>query len=232
MLCTPMTVFNTDYKQYLPKFEDKFFDLIIGDPPYFDGPNKRGFYGKSVSTTSIKRKDYPKTDEWKVPGQDYIDLCQSRSKDQIIFGINYYKVDHCVGRIVWDKVNGNNTFSDAEIASCSYHDSVRLFRFMWNGMMQGKSINEGHLQKGNKSRNQKRIHPTEKPIELYQWIFHTYLPNGGKVMDTHLGSGSSRIAADMLGNIEFYGCEINKTHFTNQENRWKQYKSQLKLELI
>lgn len=223
---------NTDYKLYLPTFEDGFFDLIIGDPPYFDGPNKRGYYGKSISTTSIKRKNYPNTNDWEIPNQDYIDLCKSKSKDQIIFGINYYKVHHCIGRIIWDKVNGNSSFSDAEIASCTYHDSVRLFRYMWNGMMQGKSIYEGHVMQGNKKLKQNRIHPTEKPVDLYRWIFSTYIPSGGKVFDTHLGSGSSRIAADMMGNIEFYGCEINKTHFDNQESRFNQYKSQLKLELI
>lgn len=136
---------------------------------------------------------------------------------------------HCPGRIIWDKCNQGNSFSDCEIASCTYHDSVRIFRFLWNGMMQGKSINEGHIQRGNKAKNQKRIHPTEKPFELYDWILKTYLPEGGKVLDPNLGSGASRISADKAGNIDFFSCEINDIHFINQEQRWKNYKSQLTL---
>lgn len=217
--------------EYMAKFPDKFFDLGIADPPYFTGPNKRKFYGKAVSTTSIKRKDYPITpdEEWKIPDQQWLNEFIRVTKHQIIWGINYMPFTHCAGIIIWDKRNGNSSFSDAEIASCTFHDSVRMFVFMWSGMCQGKSITEGHLQKGNKKENQQKIHPTEKPFELYDWIYKKYLPEGGKVLDPYLVSGSSRISADKAGNIDFYGCEISPIHFKNQEKRWKEYSSQLKL---
>jgi site-specific DNA-methyltransferase (adenine-specific) len=218
-----------DNMEYMSQFPDGYFDLAIPDPPYFDGPNKRKFYGNEISNKSIKRVDYPVNPKWDIPNEDWLKEITRTSKNQIIFGINYMPFIHTPGRIVWDKCNGESSFSDCEIASCSYHYSVRLFRFMWNGMMQGKSISEGHIQRGNKKLNQKRIHQCEKPIELYRWIFETYLPNGGKVLDTHLGSGASRIAADMQGDIDFYGCELFKPSYEDQEKRWKNYKSQLVL---
>lgn len=215
-----------DNRKYLKSFPDKFFDLIIPDGPYFEGPNKRQFYGFNVSAQKVKRKQYNINPEWKIPTVRNYKEWLRVSKDQIIFGINYFDFKVPPGRIIWDKVNGQSSFSDCEIASCSYHYSVRLFRFMWNGMMQGKSISEGHIQRGNKKLNQKRIHQCEKPIEFYRWIFATYLPNGGKVCDPYLGSGASRIAADMQGNIDFYSCEIHEKTFNDQEKRWKNYKSQ------
>lgn len=83
------------------------------------------------------------------------------------------------GRIIWDKCNGNSSFSDCEIAACSFHDSVRLFRYMWNGMQQGKSINEGWIQQGNKSMNEKRIHQTQKPVNLVSLDMPTIHKGGG-----------------------------------------------------
>lgn len=215
-----------DNMEYMGKFPNKFFDLAIPDPPYFDGPNKKKYYGKSISLTKINRTKYPVNNNWNIPDQKWLDEVKRVSKHQIIFGINYMPFIHTAGRIVWDKCNGESSYSDCEIASCTYHDSVRLFRFMWNGMMQGKSISEGHIQRGDKSKNQKRIHQTEKPYELYQWMYKTYIPDGGKVLDTNLGSGSSRIAADLAGNIDFYGCEIFDVSFYGQEKRWSDYKKQ------
>lgn len=220
-----------DNMEYMSQFPDKFFDLAIPDPPYFDGPNKKKYYGKSISLTKINRTKYPLNNHWKIPDQKWLDEVKRVSKHQIIFGINYMPFNHAPGRIVWDKCNGASSYSDCEIASCTYHYSVRLFRFMWNGMMQGKSISEGHIQRGDKSKNQKRIHQTEKPYELYQWIYKTYLPDGGKVLDTNLGSGSSRIAADFIGNIDFYGCEIFDVSFYDQEKRYNDYKKQLVIKL-
>jgi site-specific DNA-methyltransferase (adenine-specific) len=214
---------------WMNQFDDKYFDLLIADPPYFQGPNKRQFYGNSISTKSIKRKQYPINSNWEIPNKDFLKEVLRVSKHQIIFGINYMPFIHCSGRIIWDKVNGSSSYSDCEIASCSYHYSVRLFRFMWNGMMQGKSISEGHIPRGNKKLNQKRIHQCEKPIELYRWIYQTYLPLGGKVADPYLGSGSSRIAADVQENIDFYGCEIFEKSFIDQENRYKSFTAQTRL---
>ena len=103
-----------------------------------------------------------------------------------------------------------------------------IFRFMWRGMMQGKSIAEGTVQQGNKALNEKRIHPTQKPVALYTWILQKYAKPGDKILDTHLGSGSSRIAAYDLG-FEFVGCEIDPHYFQAQEKRFAEHTAQISL---
>ena len=99
---------------------------------------------------------------------------------------------------------------------------------MWSGMMQGKSITEGGTMQGNKSLNEKRIHPTQKPVALYDWIFKNYAEPGQKVLDTHLGSGSSRIAAYEAG-LDFIGFEIDPFYFQLEEERFSEYTSQTSL---
>lgn len=107
------------------------------------------------------------------------------------------------------------------------HDSVRLYRYMWNGMMQGKSVDEGHVMRGNKATNDVRIHPTQKPIDLYRWIFRTYAEDGWRILDTHVGSGTSRRAAWEMG-LEFVGVEIEKVYFDLQEEHFQEHSAQLR----
>ena len=144
---------------YLPNFPDNYFDVAVVDPPYFSGPEKRKFYGNKTSQIGEKRVEYEKMDTWKPPSKEYFNQLFRVSKNQIIWGCNYFDYNFPPGRIIWDKCNGNSSFSDCEIAACSFHDSVRLFRYMWNGMQQGKSINEGWIQQCNKSMNEK-THPS------------------------------------------------------------------------
>ena len=201
--------YNDDCMNVMSKYEDKYFDLAIVDPPYFKGPNTRRYYGRSLSATKIKRVSYTVIDDWEIPTAKYFDELFRVSKNQIIWGVNYFIYDFGAGRIVWDKVNGKSSFSDCEIAYCSFHDSVRLFRYMWNGMLQGKSIEEGHIQRGNKKLNEKRIHPTQKPVALYIWLLSKYAKEGDKILDTHVGSASSLIACKKLG-YDYVGCETNR----------------------
>lgn len=119
--------------------------------------------------------------------------------------------------IVWDKQNSAD-FADCELAYTSFNSAVRKFSFRWNGMLQQDMKNK-----------EQRIHPTQKPVALYDWIYKNYLPEGGKVIDTHLGSGSNRIAADKAGNIDFTAYELDKDYFEAQEKRWSNYKAQLKM---
>lgn len=151
--------YNLDCMEGMKSFPDKYFDLAIVDPPYFSGPERRGFYGRKVSPIGVSRL-YEQMKHWDVPGNDYFQELFRVSKNQIIWGCNYFDYPFGAGRIVWDKCNGASDFSDCEIAYCSLHDSVRLFRYMWNGMFQGKSMTEGWIQQGNKSKNERRIHPT------------------------------------------------------------------------
>ena len=215
---------NIDNMLGMSAYGDKHFDLALVDPPYFEGPNKRGYYGSSKSTQHVKRVNYPIIDDkdWQVPGKEFFDEVVRVSKNQIIWGCNYFDYQFGPGRIVWDKVNDDSSFSDCEIAYCSMHDSVRLFRYMWNGMMQGKSISEGHIMQGNKKLNEKRIHSTQKPVALYKWSLMKYADKGFKILDTNVGSGSSRIAAFDY-DLEYVGYEINNEVFNLQEERFKKH---------
>lgn len=218
--------YNVDCMEYMKTLPDKAFELAVVDPPYFDGPNRRGYYGSKQSVGP--RVIYNRVERWEPPGKEYFEQLFRVSKNQIIFGCNYYDYHFGPGRIVWDKCNGESSFSDCEIAYCSMHDSTRLFRFMWNGMCQGKSVSEGHIMQGNKALNEARIHPTQKPISLYRWIFSRYAKPGDCLLDTHLGSGSSRIAAYDAG-LDFVGCEIDKDYFEAQEKRFSEHASQITL---
>lgn len=124
----------------------------------------------------------------------------------------------------------SQVFSDCELAYCSFHDSTRLFRYMWNGMMQGKSISEGHIQQGNKKLNELRIHPTQKPINLYRWLVQKYARKGDKLLDTHVGSASSLIAFEEAG-FEYVGFEKDPIMFEKAKKRLEEYKRK-SLELI
>ncbi len=222
------TAIHGDAVAIMKSWPDKKFKLAVVDPPYFTGPEKRQYYGKKVSNKGVKRIDYPVTETWKMPGEDYFTELFRVSENQIIWGCNYYQYIFGTGRIIWDKVNGDSSFSDCEEAYCSLHDSVRLIRYMWNGMMQGKSLKEGHIMQGNKKLNEKKIHPTQKPVLLYKWLFDNYANAGDNILDTHLGSGSSRIAAYDMG-FDFTGIELSPVHFKNQEARFKTHVSKLRL---
>ncbi len=222
-------VYNTDCLPAMKEYPDHYFDLAVVDPPYFSGPERRAYYGRSVSTTNIKRKYYPVTEHWKVPTAEYFDELKRICKKYIIWGCNYYDYVFPCGRIVWDKCNGNSTFSDCEIAATNCHDSVRLFRYMWNGMMQGRNMYEGHIMRGNKAENEERIHTTQKPLDLYRWIFAKYAQKGDRILDTHLGSGTSRRAAFEFG-LDFIGYEIEKIYFDLQEQAFYEHTAQLRFD--
>lgn len=220
-------VYNMDCLEAMRQMPDKCFDLAVVDPPYFSGPERRGYYGSRESKIGVHR-DYPISPVWDVPKEEYFKELIRVSKNYIVWGCNYFDFVFYPGRIIWDKCNASSSFSDCEIAATDIHDSVRLFRFMWNGMMQGKSIAEGYIQQGNKSKNEARIHPTQKPVLLYTWIFQKYAKPGDKILDTHLGSGSSRIAAYDAG-LDFTGFEIDKDYFEKQEERFAAHTAQYSL---
>lgn len=219
--------FCMDCMEAMRAMPDGAFELAVVDPPYFSGPERRGFYGCRVSKIGVHR-DYPISPVWKIPGPEYFEELQRVAKRYIVWGCNYFEYVFPHGRIVWDKCNGSSSFSDCEIAATNFHDSVRLFRFMWNGMLQGKSISRGAVMQGNKQLNEVRIHPTQKPVALYSWIFSHYAKPGDRILDTHLGSGSSRIAAYDAG-LDFVGYEIDKHYFDKQEERFMAYTAQCRL---
>lgn len=218
-------VFNIDCNEYMNTIPDGFFDLAIVDPPYFDGPNKSGYYGNGYSSLGVKRaKHYGETKQWNIPDESYFEQLFRVSKNQIVWGANHFagvfdSSSSCW--IVWDKVNGASSFADAELAYTSFPGAVRIFKYMWNGMHQGSFG-------GDVSKNEKRIHPTQKPVVLYEWLLTKFAQKGQRMLDTHMGSQSSRIAADKFG-IDYYGTETDKAHFAAGNKRFEEFKLQLKL---
>lgn len=209
--------YNLDCMEGMRQFPDKYFPLAIVDPPYFNGPERRKFYGNKVSPIGVQRL-YEQSDHWDVPGHEYFEELFRVSKNQIVWGCNYFDFHFGPGRVVWDKCNDSSDYSDCEIAYCSLHDSTRIFRYMWNGMMQGKSVSEGWVHQGNKKLNEKRIHPTQKPVALYIWLLQKYAKPGDLILDTHVGSGSSLIACRRTGH-QFVGFEISENYYKKSSER-------------
>jgi len=190
---------------------NRYFNLCLVDPPY--GINRSGQTETFTKNPKHKRK-YFADNGWdsETPTKKYFDELFRISINQIIFGANYFTnfLPPSMGWIFWDK-GQDLSMSDGELAFTSFDRALRRVK-----------INRGQLMVEGGT-----VHPTQKPIKLYSWIYHNYLPDGGKVFDSHLGSGSNRIAADKAGNIDFYATEIDKDYFEAQEKRFKQYKSQL-----
>ena len=226
-MCPMTKTYNMDCMEYMRALPDHAFDLAVVDPPYYSNAYSIITPGGNLSTTGIERRKYDMP-HWTPPSQEYFDELFRISKNQIIFGINYFPINPGWGRIVWDKCKDNGTdFSDCEIAYCSLIKHVKIFRFLWNGMLQGKP-NDGTKAQGNKALNEIRIHPTQKPVALYRWIFKEFAKCSDKIIDTHLGSQSSRIAAYDAG-LDFVGIEIDPNYYKLGEERFASHASQLNL---
>lgn len=216
------SVFLMDCIEGMKQYPDKYFDLAVVDPPYGIGASdyKRG--GTQYGNSKAKCKTYkPKDWDNNPPDFEYFDQLIRVSKNQIIWGANHFinKIPYNSSCwIVWDKENGEGSgYADCELAWSSFKTAVRRFKFRWAGMLQG-----------NMKEKEERFHPTQKPIALYDWIFHNYAKEGDKILDTHLGSQSSRIAADKLG-LDFIGFEIDEDYFKEGCTRYENYKKQLTL---
>jgi site-specific DNA-methyltransferase (adenine-specific) len=210
-----LTITNEDNMELMARYEDNHFDLAIVDPPYGINISKTGNVGGGKLA---KVKDYGKK-EWdsKIPTMGYFKELQRVSKNQIIFGGNYM-IEHLQNTpcfIVWDKNNTGN-FADAELAWTSFDTATRIFTSTWNGMLQHDMKNKDI-----------RIHPTQKPIRLYEWLLINYAKEGDKILDTHLGSGSIAIAVDKVNkqdkmNLTLTACESDKDYFKQSMERIKE----------
>lgn len=220
-------VFNEDNMIGMARFPDAYFDLAFVDPPYFSGPERREYYGQKASKLGIKRM-YRKCDAWQLPTIEFFNEVKRVSKKYIFWGCNYFNFPFHTGRIVWDKVNDSSDYSDCEIAATDLFDHTRIFRYMWNGMLQGESVTNGSKMQGNKRLNEKRIHPTQKPVALYKWTLHKYGIGGGQILDTNMGSQSSRIAAFDMG-FDFWGMELDPLVFEDGNKRVKEQTAQQKI---
>ena len=212
-------LYNADCMDVMKTFKDKQFSLAICDPPYFDGPNKLRYYGMDISKTKVKRKNYNIILSWIVPKQEYYDELLRISKNQIIWGINYFNFSGVpTGRIVWDKKkNDSCTFSDGEIASCSLIETVKFFRYTWDGFIQENMKNK-----------QDKIHPTEKPVQLYKWILQNYAKEGDTILDTHFGSLSIGVACHDM-RFSLTAIELDGYYYEQAKKRLEFHQRQLTL---
>lgn len=208
--------------EYMATVPDKYFDLAIVDPPYgidaanvLTGPQRKSGNGAALKT-AFDKKDWDK----EVPDENYFLELMRVSKDQIIWGANYMSnfLPPSMGWIVWDKDNGTTNFSDCELAFTSFERALRKYTYTWNGMLQGDMKNKEF-----------RIHPTQKPRKLYDWILTNYAKPEFKILDTHLGSASSAIAAHYFGVSEFVGTELDEDYFKAAKARFERETAQIAL---
>lgn len=210
--------YNMDCMEGMNQFPDKYFDLAIVDPPY--GIGESGSQNHSRSKLA-KAKNYKAFagDDITPPNEEYFKELFRVSKNQIIFGANHFisKMpfdSNCW--LVWDKDNTGD-FADCELAWTSFESAVRKFKYRWNGMLQENMKNKEF-----------RIHPTQKPVALYEWILNKYADRGFKILDTHVGSASSLIACHNLG-FDFVGFELDPHYFKVSSERLQMVKSQMNI---
>lgn len=195
-------IYNCDCMEVLKTFEDVSFDLAVIDPPYGIDINS------SARLVKEKGRQYKEWDK-EAPGKEFFNELLRVSKNVIIWGANHF-IDRIPINskcwIVWDKQQPESlSFAMCELALTTFDTkTAKIFRY--SPMLQNNC--------------EKRIHPTQKPIALYEWIFQNFISPGDRILDTHLGSGSSRIAAYKLGR-DFIGCEIDKEYFDAQESRFQ-----------
>ena len=215
-----MKITNEDNIDLMARYEDNHFDLAIVDPPYGIGEDG----GKGVRTSpsrpnSYNRKPKYKAKGWdnKVPNKDYFIELLRVSKNVIIFGANHF-IENIPNAnsscwIVWDKKNEGTDFADCELAWSNMKTAVRKYR-----------IHKFDATRGGKD----CIHPTQKPVKLYEWLLMNYAKEGYKILDTHLGSGSIAIACHNLG-YDLTACELDKDYYESAIKRIKQYKQQTRI---
>ena len=208
---------NIDCMEGMKKYPDKYFDLAIVDPVYGD-VTQGGYMKNSDSITKLAKPKQYHLSLWnqEKTTEEYFDELFRVSKNQIIWGGNYFieeinRNSQCW--IVWDKERTAG-FADFEIAWTSFNSASRIFRFMWNGMLQGDMKNKEY-----------RIHPTRQPVALYEWCINKFANPDDIILDTHVGSGSSLIACHKTGH-EYVGFEIDKTYFDLAKKRIDQETAQ------
>jgi site-specific DNA-methyltransferase (adenine-specific) len=196
---------NEDNKALMSRYPDNYFELAIVDPPYGINVEKQSKFGN--------KKDNKIWDST-PPKKKYFNELKRVSKNQIIWGGNYFDLPPTRCFLIWDKQNGSNDMADAELAWTSFQKSVRMYR--------------GHIFKGIGNTNYKSIHPTQKPVKLYEWLLMNYAKEGDKILDTHLGSGSIAIACHNLG-FKLTACELDSEYYQASLKRIKDHISQQRL---
>jgi len=201
---------NEDNMQLMARYEDNHFDLAIVDPPYGIG------FDNKIRDKKSKNWDN------KIPKDKYFIELQRVSKNQIVWGGNYFPIlwnKGCKAFIFWDKDPSTPNYSDGELAWTSYDKLAKRFYYAWNGLADGI--------KG-RNKKTKTIHPTQKPVKLYEWLLMNYAKENDKILDTHLGSGSIAIACHNLG-YDLTACELDKDYYDAAMKRIQQHKQQKRM---
>jgi site-specific DNA-methyltransferase (adenine-specific) len=193
-------VFNEDCMVGMIRYPDKFFDLAIVDPPY----------GIGISKNPVRQMHEKKDWDSAIPSGEYFNELKRVSKNQIIWGGNYFPLEPSQGFLIWDKKQPH----DFSLAMCE---------FAWMSFQRPAKMFVWSIQK-----EQDKIHPTQKPVQLYKWMLTNYAQLGEKILDTHMGSQSSRIAAFNMG-FDYYGFEIDKEYFEAGNKRFKEQTAQIKM---
>jgi len=209
-----MKITCEDNMELMSRYPDKYFDLAIVDPPY--GIDRGGQEETFTKKRKHKRKHHQQK-QWdsEIPNQKYFNELKRVSKNQIIWGANYFVKflsEGTMGWIFWYKGQEGLTMSDGEIAYSSFQKATRQI-----------NINRGFIAKSGGS-----IHPTQKPVKLYEWLLINYAKEGDKILDTHLGSGSIAIACHNLG-YDLTACELDKEYYDAAIKRIEQHKQQIRL---
>ena len=205
-LTDKITITNEDNMLLMARYPDNYFDLAIVDPPYGIDAGKM--------TMGSGKHNFKQGKDWdsEIPKKDYFDELVRVSKNQIIWGGNYFPLPLNNNWIIWDKLNPNLSFSEAELAWCSIKKNVRIFK-----RYSAMDDEDG-----------KKQHPTQKPILLYKYCLEKYAKENDKILDTHLGSGSIAIACHDY-NFELTACELDKEYYDKAVQRIKNHISQQKL---
>jgi site-specific DNA-methyltransferase (adenine-specific) len=205
-----ITITNEDNMLLMARYPDNYFDLAIVDPPYGIGFDNK-----------IRDKKSKNWDD-SIPNNAYFIELQRVSKNQIIWGGNYFPYlwqNGCKSFIFWDKDPSVETYSDGELAWSSFDVPAKRFYWAWNGLADGIR---------GRNKQEKTIHPTQKPVALYKWLLDKYAKPNDKILDTHLGSGSIAIACHDYG-FELTACELDKEYYDKAIQRIQNHVSQQKL---
>ena len=212
-----ITITNECNMELMKRYPDKYFDLAIVDPPYgIDADVKNNTNKKQTKKSATKSKKYG-SQLWdsEIPNDEYFEELKRVSKKQIIWGANYFGL--VGGMIYWHKNVTMPTYSTGELAWVSWLNKIDFVNIAWHGMIQHDMSNK-----------ENRIHPTQKPVKLYEWILMNYAKEGDKILDTHLGSGSIAIACHNLG-FDLTACELDTEYYNNALKRLQQHQAQLQM---
>ena len=212
-----ITITNEDNMELMKRYKDNHFDLAIVDPPYGINADDKNSTDKKQSKKSASNSKNYGDQKWddEIPNDEYFAELKRVSKKQVIWGANFFNLQG--GMLYWHKNVTMPTYSTGELAYLSWLNKVDFVNITWHGMLQYDMKNK-----------EERIHPTQKPIRLYEWLLDNYAEKGNKILDTHLGGGSIALACHNRG-FDLTACEIDEEYFKDANERLKLHQSQLRI---